>query len=108
MKFRVVVAASGGCRYRGLPTCTCAIELHKPAERRLRGIEKAIGSLSTLPRRHGIARESAEFEEEIRQMLYGKRGYRVLFIVRDDTVHVLQVRHEARSNLTSNELQLDE
>src|SRR4051794_20384488 len=68
------------------------------ADRWLAGLEKAIEGLSQFPTRHGLARENDEFDEEIRQLLYGKRQhvYRVLFVIRGSRVHVLHVRHAAR------------
>jgi plasmid stabilization system protein ParE len=80
------------------------------ANRWLAGLEKAIERLTVLPRRCGLARESAEFSEEIRQMLYGRRQwkYRVLFVVRDHVVHVLHVRHGARRAMREDEIDLEE
>ena len=54
------------------------------AERWLRGLYAAVGTLETFPLRCGFARENDAFREEIRQLLYGKRQhkYRVLFAVR--------------------------
>lgn len=51
-------------------------------------------------------RESQEFDEDIRQMLYGKRPhiYRVLFVVRGDVVYVLHVRHGARTSFRRDEI----
>ena len=65
------------------------------------GLEAAIEGLSEFPNRCSLARESREFDEPVRQLLYGKRPhiYRVLFIVRRDVVYVLHVRHAARPAL---------
>ena len=62
------------------------------------GLIDAINSLELYPLRCPIAPESDEFEEQIRQLLYGKRGraYRILFTVAGETVRVLHVRHGAR------------
>ena len=61
----------------------------------LDGLEVALESLSEHPERCGLAIESRVFDQEIRQLLYGKRTrkYRVLFCVEDKTVYVLHVRH---------------
>jgi plasmid stabilization system protein ParE len=77
------------------------------AARWLARLQRAIENLSILPSRCGIARESKEFAEPIRQLLYGKRGgrYRVLFVIRGQTVHVIHVRHGARDELRSGELE---
>ena len=65
------------------------------------GLVETILSLERNPERCSIAPESSEFEENIRQLLYGKGRscYRILFIIRGKTVHVLHVRHGARRRL---------
>jgi plasmid stabilization system protein ParE len=67
----------------------------------LNGLEEAIAGLAQLPTRWPLARESRDFDEPVRQLLYGKSPHfhRVLFIVRADVVHVLHVRHGARQAL---------
>lgn len=62
------------------------------------GLLEALQSLATFPERCGLAPENDIFDEEIRQLLYGKRRgvYRVLFTIRGDVVTVLHVRHGAR------------
>ncbi len=76
------------------------------AVRWLDGLEKAIEDLSDLPTRWPLARESREFDEPVRQLLYGKSPhvYRVLFVVRADVVHVLHVRHGARQAMKGSEV----
>jgi plasmid stabilization system protein ParE len=80
----------------------------RTAEHWFAGLEKAIASLDMFPNRCGIASESREFDETIRQLLYGKRKgiYRVLFVVRDDTVRILHVRHGARRPMSRDEIEL--
>ena len=65
------------------------------------GLEAAILSLEEMPARCPLAPEDPEFEEEIRELLYGKREhrYRILFTIRQDTVVVLHIRHGARKYL---------
>jgi plasmid stabilization system protein ParE len=59
----------------------------------------AIDSLSQMPKRCAIAKETEHFSQEIRQLLYGKGRsmYRFLFTVLEDqavpTVRILHVRH---------------
>lgn len=62
------------------------------------GLLKAIESLSTLPTRCALAPESAFFDREIRQLLYGQRNqqYRALFTIEGNTVSVLFIRHSAQ------------
>lgn len=61
----------------------------------------ALKTLAHSPRRCAKAPEDPFFEEEIRQLLYGKRRgvYRILFTIRKNEVHVLHVRHSARDAL---------
>ena len=63
---------------------------------------QAIASLKTMPRRCPVARESAFFSQEIRQLLYGtgKHRYRILFTILADqptpTVRILHIRNAAQ------------
>jgi plasmid stabilization system protein ParE len=65
------------------------------------GLLEALKSLSQQPTRCPLAPESAAFRQEIRQLIYGKRGgvYRVLFVIGERTVSILHVRHAAREFL---------
>lgn len=65
------------------------------------GLMKAFRSLEKNPLRCSPAPESAFFEEEIRQLVYGK--YRILFTVEGETVFVLRVRHGAQDYLKPEE-----
>jgi len=73
----------------------------KAALRWYEGLMKAFRSLEKNPFRCPLAPESAFFEEEIRQLIYGK--YRVLFTIEAETVFVLSVRHGAREYLKPEE-----
>ncbi|CCQ58878.1 MULTISPECIES: type II toxin-antitoxin system RelE/ParE family toxin [Crocosphaera] len=68
----------------------------------LEGIYKAIMTLEQMPLRCSVAFENNFFEEEIRQLLYGKgkNTYRILFTVVEQTVHILYVRHSAQKPLS--------
>ncbi len=70
------------------------------------GLLEALRSLESNPERCGLAPESEYFEEQIRQLLYGKRNgvYRILFTVQGQTVSVLHIRHGARRLLDPGEL----
>lgn len=65
------------------------------------GLQKVIQSLETFPERCPLAPENDAFKEEIRQLVYGRRGgrYQIFFTIRGDAVHVLHVRHGARDYL---------
>ncbi|HVF57948.1 MAG TPA: type II toxin-antitoxin system RelE/ParE family toxin [Pyrinomonadaceae bacterium] len=65
------------------------------------GLLKAFRSLEKNPLRCPLAPECAFFEEEIRQLIYGK--YRILFTVEGETVFVLRVRHSAQEYLNPEE-----
>ena len=68
----------------------------------LSGLQDAIASLETTPRRCGLAQESEAFTFEVRQLLYGTRPhmYRILFTIQDEVVTVLHIRHGRRLPLT--------
>ena len=61
------------------------------------GFLNALDKLATNPERCPIAPESKKLHTEIRQFLYGRqRSYRALFIIREQTIIVLHIRHTAR------------
>ncbi|HVT87460.1 MAG TPA: type II toxin-antitoxin system RelE/ParE family toxin [Tepidisphaeraceae bacterium] len=76
------------------------------ANRWLTGLMKVILSLSSFPNRCGLARESREFDEPIRQLNFGRRhnAYRIVFAIRANQIRVLRVLHGARETLLRNEL----
>jgi plasmid stabilization system protein ParE len=69
------------------------------------GLLLAVRSLSTMPRRCSLARESDNFSGELRQLLYGRgrNCHRIIFsIVETDTVsfvRILHVRHAAQQTI---------
>ncbi len=54
-------------------------------------------SLENFPARCPLAPESETHGKEIRHLIFDK--YRILFIVEDETVYVLRVRHQAQDVL---------
>lgn len=62
------------------------------------GVIEVVDTLKRFPERCPFALENDFFEQEIRQILYGKRQhkYRILFTMEGDNVFVLHVRHGAR------------
>ena len=64
------------------------------AHRWCKELLNAIESLSSDPCRHPLAREDHHFEEEIRQLLFGKGKavYSVLFTVIGNDVRILHIR----------------
>ena len=67
-----------------------------------KGLAETIGSLEVFPERGALVPEDDVFAEEIRELLYGKKGgiYRILFTIRERTVHILHVRHGSRKILS--------
>lgn len=70
------------------------------------GLLEAIRSLADFPQRCALAPENDAFEEEIRQLLYGRKGrrYRALFTTVGDEVHVLHFRHWAQRPMKPEEI----
>jgi plasmid stabilization system protein ParE len=64
----------------------------------LEGLYKATLSLENMPSRCSLAFENSFFDEEIRQLVYGKgrNAYRILFTIFDDSVQIIFVRHAAQ------------
>jgi plasmid stabilization system protein ParE len=52
--------------------------------------ETAVARLSQMPKAFPIAPESVEFQQEIRQMKFGR--YRILFHLKDSEVLILRIR----------------
>ncbi|MEE3715749.1 type II toxin-antitoxin system RelE/ParE family toxin [Tumidithrix elongata RA019] len=63
-------------------------------------LQDAIASLQKFPMRCGIAPEASVIGREIRQLWIGKRiKYRALFVIEEDVVAILHVRHSRQSNV---------
>ncbi|HYR10564.1 MAG TPA: hypothetical protein VEQ60_22500 [Longimicrobium sp.] len=58
------------------------------------GIRAAIRDLATSAQGCGLAYEDRFFAETIRQRLFD--SYKILFVIREDRVHVLHIRHPAQ------------
>ena len=65
------------------------------------GLQERIDFLKVFPQRCGLAPEDQHRDETIHQTFY--KSYRILFILRGDTVHVVHIRHGARQELTAKE-----
>jgi hypothetical protein len=68
--------------------------------------EQALGTLSYLPLKCGLAPENGLDGEEIRQLLFGKRPrvFRALFAIAGDEVRVLHIRRATMDTATNEEL----
>jgi len=62
---------------------------------------EAAGSLEKFPARCPLAPESAE-SKELRHLLFGK--YRMIFLIEDESVFILHVRHQKQKPLSPDEL----
>lgn len=73
----------------------------KYANRWYRGLFDVIETLSENPARCPMALDGNALGDDVRELLYGKRGgvYRILFAIKGETVHVLRVLHGARKYL---------
>lgn len=65
------------------------------------GLQAQINFLNIFPERCGLAPEDQYRDETIRQTFY--KSYRILFIIRGETVHVVHIRHGARREMTAKE-----
>lgn len=66
------------------------------------GLIRKVDTLRSHPGRCPLAAENDKFQDEIRELLYGRqrrRKHRILFTVAGDTVHVLFIRHSAQDEL---------
>jgi plasmid stabilization system protein ParE len=100
MKYRVEITSEAEAEIR-----EAYLWIHRDspanATRWRQGLLQAVRSLSQHPTRCPLAPESEHFKQEIRQLLYGRRGgvYRVLFVIEGQAVYILHVRHAAREYL---------
>ncbi len=71
------------------------------ATRWVRSIRTKINSLKTTPLRCPIDPDSVAYGEEVRVLLFGKRSnkFRILFIVREDVIRIVAIRHAAQAGL---------
>ncbi|MEZ6129000.1 MAG: type II toxin-antitoxin system RelE/ParE family toxin [Planctomycetaceae bacterium] len=66
--------------------------------------------LDRFPESHPIAAESPKFDVELRELLFGmgsRPGYRALFAIHGNDVHVLTVRRAAEDSVSPEDLKLD-
>jgi plasmid stabilization system protein ParE len=69
------------------------------------GFLDALNSLAANPERCPVAAETRKLSVEIRQLLYGRRRrYRALFLLREQAVVILHIRHTARREASSKDL----
>ena len=85
---------------------TIAKESPTAAARWFNGFVTALDGLSDFPQSYPVAAESRIVGREVRQLLFGKRTgiRRAYFVIVDDTVRILSIRHSARNDATHDEL----
>ena len=98
--FRVIIQPSASAE---MEAAYLWIAEHSPeaAVKWFNELQIAIRGLETFPQRCPLAPENDAFQEEIRQLVYGRRTgrYRIFFTIRSGAVHILHVRHGARDYL---------
>ncbi len=73
----------------------------RAADAWLSGIREMILALGHMPEAHPVAPESQAFDQTIRRALYGHATrWRIYYVVTQEAVQVLHVRHGRRSNLS--------
>ncbi len=80
------------------------------ADKWFRELMDTIATLQEKPLRCALAPENDGLSEEICQLIYGKsrNKYRILFVIREDTVFVLHVRHSSQAPLIGEEVDEEE
>ncbi len=102
MIYRVVITPDAESDLR---TAYRYIRSYAPSAARnwVRRARQAARSLARRPERCPLAPESASFDQPIRELLFGtgNRGtYRLLFVVLDESVFVVHVRHGSMLSLS--------
>lgn len=97
MKYRIIVLPSAKADIKEAARWMRQYSIEK-VQAWVDKIYDAIRSLDTFPARCPLVPFGNVFNEEIRQLLYGKgrEMYRVLFTIQDETVFILRVLHTAQ------------
>jgi plasmid stabilization system protein ParE len=68
--------------------------------------QAALQSLAINPQRCGLAPEHKKLKRELRQFLFGRKPnvYRAVFVIDDQLVRIVRIRHAARRTMTKKEL----
>jgi plasmid stabilization system protein ParE len=101
MNYRVIVEPTAARSMREAFGWIAERGSRSAAERWFNALDKAIRSLTRYPTRCRTAIENDRFPEEIRELLRGRgrTKYRIVFTIRENSVHVLYVRHSAQDEL---------
>ena len=78
----------------------------RTADRWLRGVRRAIDALARRAEQYPEADEAGELGIALRCKLHGRRPhvFRILFLVTDDSILVLRVRHAAQDRIAEDDL----
>ena len=70
------------------------------------GFYESLQSLENMPEKHQLARENAQFKDELRESYFGlsRRTHRAVFRIDGDIVRVLAVRHLAQDDIRPGDL----
>ena len=71
------------------------------------GLLARVNSLDDNPLQYALARESQFLPVELRQMLYGsgkRTTHRILFVIREQTIVIYQIRHVGMRDVTADDL----
>ena len=71
------------------------------------GLLARVNSLDDNPLQYALARKSEFLPVELRQMLYGsgkRTTHRILFVIREQTIVIYQIRHVAMRDVTADDL----
>jgi plasmid stabilization system protein ParE len=104
MTYRIIIEPTAGREIRSAVRWRAQNSSREVAARWYNGFIKKIDNLRSRPHRCPLAAENDRFPEEIRELIYGRGGkrvhkYRIIFTIREDTVHILYVRHTARDEI---------
>jgi plasmid stabilization system protein ParE len=106
MTYRIVVEPAAEREIRSAVRWMTENASDAVAARWYNGLTKKVDGLRRQPSRCPLAAENDKFPEEIRELIYGPPGkrkhkHRIIFTIREDTVHILYVRHTARDEIES-------
>lgn len=79
------------------------------ADQWFKDLMNTIATLQDKPFRCAKARENDDFSQDIRQLIYGKsrNKYRIIFIIQEDIVYILYIRHSSQSSVKFDFLDLE-
>jgi len=107
MSFRVIITAHAEADMQDAARWWASERSAEQAGRWLAGLDEKLRSLGDSPQRWPLAPEHRQFPYELRELNYGlgpRRTHRAIFMIADDLVLVLAVRHAAQDRLRPEDL----